>query len=231
MEYAEGIFGFAALLAALLCGLTILGRRGDGIGKLMGWTALALFLGETLRFLPWLLARFGRDVAFWATAGRMAAALAVTVVCILLSLLREKLYDRKNSFYTEMLVRDLSGIRALGCVAPVVLTLSTLLQGEFYDPLSGVPPLYALIAPAVRSVPLLIVAAVVARLWRPSRDAIPTLRPVWLALALSAVFGAAADVGAVFIPALGLLWIAQTACLLWIAACFVRYTGETGERH
>ena len=232
LVWAEGILGFAAMLAALLGGITILQRRNDAAGKLMGWTALILCIGEALRLAAWLLRSFTeRNAAFWSLTGRMAAALAVTVVCVLLSLLWEKLYEKKNSYYAEMLVRDLAGIRALGCVGPIVLYLSNILQDEIYDPLAGVPALYALIAPAVRCVPLLVIAAVVAWHWRKMRDALPTLQSVWLALVLSALFGVVADIGAVFVPALRLLWIAQAACLLWIVMRFVRFAGETGELH
>lgn len=230
--YLDGIPCLAAALVALLGGVTILQRRNDSAGKLMGWSALILFIGEALRLLSLLLEHFTQsNPGFWGMTGRMAAALAVTVFCILLSLLWEKLYEKKNGFYVEMLVRDLSGIRALGCVGLIVLYLSDILQGEVYDPMAGVPALYALIAPAVRCVPLLIVAAVVARQWHKTRDAQPTLKNVWLALVLSALLGTAADIGAVFVPALRLLWIAQAVCLLWIVLVFVRFAGETGELH
>jgi hypothetical protein len=131
-----------------------------------------------------------------------------------------------------MLVRDLSGIRALGCVGPTVLMLVGVLSEDYgFDPLEGVPFTFALIAPAVRCVPLLIVAAVVARSWHKTRDALPTLQNVWPALILAALFGVAADFGAVFAPALELLWLVQLACLLWIVVRFIRFAGETGELH
>ena len=236
MEYlvwAECILGLAGVLTALLGGVTILQRRADAAGKQMGWSALILFIGYALYLTPKALAGLaGVEKGFFLLAGRMAAAIAVTVFCILLSLLWEKLYEKKNSYYAEMLVRDLSGIRALGCVGPVVLMLVGVLdEGYSFDPLAGVPFTFALIAPAVRCVPLLVVAAVVARHWYKTRDELPTLRCVWLALLLSAIFGVAADIGAVFVPVLETLWIAQLACLLWIAILFIRFAGETGELH
>ena len=232
LAYAECIIGLAALLVALLGGVTVLQRRSDVAGKLMGWSALILFIGYALFFAPRILAALaGTENAFWLLVGRMATALAVTVFFVLMSLLWEKLYEKKNSYYAERAVRDLAGIRALGCVGPVVLHLSALLQGEETGDLFGGSVWLALIVPAVRCVPLLIVALIVAAHWRKTRDALPTLNNVWLFLILSALFGIASDVGAVFVPALEYLYFPQLVCLLWIVLLFVRFAGETGEKH
>ena len=229
----ECVIGLAALLVALLGGVTILQRRDDSTGKLMGWSALIIFIGFALYLVPKAMAALaGMDNGFLLLCGRMAAAIAVTVFCILLSLLWEKLYEKKNSYYAEMGVRDLAGIRALGCVGPIVLGLVGVMDPEgSFDPLSGVPFYYALIAPAVRCIPLLIVALIVSASWRKTRDALPTLKNVWWLLLLSAVFGVAADFGMVFVPALELLYLPQLVCLLAIVALFVRFAGETGELH
>ena len=229
---AECVVGLAALLVALLGGVTILQRRNDAAGKLMGAAALVLFIGYALYLIPRALVELaGLESGFLPVAGRMVAAIAVTVFYILLSLLWEKLYEKKNSYYAEMAVRDLAGIRALGCVGPVVLHLSALLQGEETGDLFGGSVWLALIVPAVRCVPLLIVALIVAAHWSKTRDALPTLRNVWLLLGLSALFGIASDVGAVFVPALEYLYFPQLVCLLWIVLLFVRFAGETGEKH
>ena len=84
---------------------------------------------------------------------------------------------------------------------------------------------------AVRGAALLVVAAVVARYWHKTRSEIPTLRNVWWLLLLGALFEIGADLGAVFVPALTLLYIPQLVCLLGIVLAFVRYAGETGEKH
>ena len=233
LAIAECVVGLAALLVAVLGGITILQRRGDNAGKLMGASALILFIGYALYLIPRALKGLaGLETGFLPTAGRMAAAIAVTVFYILLSLLWEKLYEKKNSYYAEMGVRDLSGIRALGCVGPIVLGLVGVMDAESrFDPLEGVPFYFALIAPAVRCVPLLIVAVIVAASWRRTRDALPTLKNGWWLLLLSALFGIAADVGMVFVPALELLYLPQLICLLAIVGRFVRFAGETGELH
>ena len=232
LALAECVFMLAALLTALLGGVTILQRRGDGAGKLMGWAALVLFIGEALHLVPRALALLaGMENAFLLLAGRMAAALALTVFCILLSLLWEKLFEQKNGFFTEAHVRELSGARALACLFPVFYWLSGIMGGDRADPMAGATGWEALIVPAVRGVTLLIVAAVVAHHWRKTRAQLPTLPPVWLLLALAALFAIASDVGAVYVPALELLYIPQLVCLLWIVAGFVRFAGETGERH
>ena len=230
---AECVIGLAALLVALLGGVAILQRRNDSAGKLMGWSALVLFIGFALYLIPKALAGLaGLENGFLPAAGRMAAAIAVTVFYILLSLLWEKLYEKKNSYYAEMGVRDLSGIRALGCVGPIVLGLVGFMDADGrFDPLEGVPFYFALIAPAVRCVPLLIVAVIGAASWRKTRDALPTLKSVWWLLVVSMLFGVAADFGMVFVPALELLYLPQLVCLLAIVGLFVRFAGETGELH
>ena len=234
MDYlviAESIVGLAALLTALLCGVTILQRRGDGAGRLMGWSALALCIGYALYLGPralFGLAGLGSD--FLLLTGRMAAALAVTVFCILLSLLWEKLYAQKNGFFAEAHIREMSGARALACLFPVFVWLSALMQGETADPLADEGP-GVLIVPAVRCVTLLIIVAVVAWHWRKTRRELPTLRPVWWLLALSLLFAVAADVGAALVPALELCYLPQLACLLGIVVLFLRFAGETGEKH
>ena len=232
LVYAESAFDLAALLVALLGGVTILQRRSDSAGKLMGWAALVLFIGEALNLVPRTLNKLtGMGGGFLLLAGRMAAALAVTVFCILLSLLWEKLYEGKNGFFTEMHVRELSGARALACLFPVFYWLSALMQGEKENPMADAAGLEALIVPAVRGVTLLIVAAVVAHHWRKRRSEIPTLRSVWLLLILAALLEIGADLGAVYVPALAYLYIPQLVCLLGIVLFFVRYAGETGEKH
>ncbi len=232
LVYTESLLDLAALLVALLGGVTILQRRSDGAGKLMGWAALVLFIGEALRLVPRALNQLiGAGGDFLLLAGRMAAALAVTVFCILLSLLWEKLCAEKNGFFTEMHVRELSGARALACLFPVVYWLSGSMQGGAADPMADASGLEAMIVPAVRAVTLLIVAAIVAHHWRKTRDKIPTLRSVWLLLILAALLEIGADLGAVLVPALEYLYLLQLVCLLWIVILFVRYAGETGEKH
>ena len=48
IRYAAWIIRAAAALVLAVSGVTILERKKDGAGKLMGWTALAGFLGLTV---------------------------------------------------------------------------------------------------------------------------------------------------------------------------------------
>ena len=50
-------------------------------------------------------------------------------------------------------------------------------------------------------------------------------------LLLGVLFEIGADLGAVFVPALAYLYIPQLVCLLGIVLLFVRYAGESGEKH
>ena len=76
-----------------------------------------------------------------------------------------------------------------------------------------------------------IIVAVVAHHWRKKRGELPALRRVWWLLLLAAAFEIASDAGAVFVPALERLYIPKLICLLAIVFCFVRYAGDTGEKH
>ena len=63
--YAECALILAALLTAGIGGVTILQRRPDAAGKLMGWAALVLGIGEALYLIP----RAGEGLGFWAGTG------------------------------------------------------------------------------------------------------------------------------------------------------------------
>ena len=230
--YAECALILAALLTAGIGGVTILQRRPDATGRLMGWAALVLGIGEALSLIPralWLLGF--REQGLGDQAGRMAAAIAVSVFCILLSLLWEKVYEKKNGFFAETHIRELSGARALACLLPVFLWLGRSMHGEMGDPLADEPIQVLAGIAGVRGVTLLIVAAVVARHWYVTRAEVPTLRNVWWLLVLGVLFEIGADLGAVFVPALTYLWVPELVCLLGIVLAFVRYAGETGEKH
>ena len=75
MAYAECAFILAALLTAGIGGVTILQRRTDGAGKLMGGAALTLCAGEALSLLPRAAHRLGflPEPGLGSLAGRMAA--------------------------------------------------------------------------------------------------------------------------------------------------------------
>lgn len=220
--YADWLLRAAAGLLFVISGVTMLQRRRDGAGRLMAWTALALFLGVVCDLLPRLLGAG----PLGAAAGRTGWFVALTVVPILLSLLWEKLYEQKLSYYAEMLLRDVSGIRALACVALPIILLSGAMGGEMYDPFAGVPFAYRLIAPGIRSAGLLVAAVDVARHWRKTREAIPSLRSVWLWLLLAAVFETAAELGGVPVPALEALELLALACLALLALALLRHAGE-----
>ena len=232
MAYAECAFILAALLTAGIGGVTILQRRTDGAGKLMGGAALTLCAGEALSLLPRAAHRLGflPEPGLGSLAGRMAAAVAVSVLCILLSLLWEKLCGKRNGFFAEMHIRELSGARALACLFPVVVWLSQAMGGEKGNPLADSRTALLAVAGA-RGLTLLIVAAIVAYRWYKTRDEVPTLKSVWWLLGLGAILEIAADFGAVLVPALEWLYIPELVCFLGIVLRFVRYSGETGELH
>ena len=226
LTYADWLLRAAAALVFTVSGVTIMERRRDGAGKLMGWAALTLCIGAACDLLQRVLGAG----ALGQAAGRMVWFLSLTLVPILLSLLWEKLYGQKLGYYAEMLLRDVSGIRALACVALPVVLLSGVMGGDGYDPFAGMPLVYRLIAPGLRSVMLCVAAADVARLWHKTRDEIPALRDLWLWLTAAAAFEIAAELGSVFIPALEKLELLSLACLAALVLCLLRDAGaHAGE--
>ena len=222
LGYADWLLRAAAALIAVISGVTILERRRDGAGKLMAGAAFVLFAGIVCELLPRVLGAG----ALGRAAGRMGWLLAITVIPILLSLLWEKLYGKKPGYYAEMLLRDVSGIRALACIVLPVILLSGSMQGELYDPYAGTPAYLRLIEPGVRSITLCVAVIVVSRHWRAAREEIPALRSVWLWLLGAALFEIAADLGGGLVPALQMPELLSLACLAAILLIFVRYAGE-----
>lgn len=222
LTFADWAVRAAAALAAALAGVTMLERGRDPAGKLMGWAALILFLGTAAD----LLARVLGAGAMGRAAGRAAWHIALTVFVVLLSLLWEKLYDKKNGYYAEMLIRDVSGIRALACVALPIVLLSGVIGGEDMDIYAGLPWYFRLIAPGVRSVMLLVAAGVVARQWSKTKAEIPALRSVRLWLLGGAALECAADLGEPFVPALGALELPALVCLAALLLCLTRHSAE-----
>ena len=225
LEYADWLIRAAAGMIAVISGVTILERRKDGAGKLMGWTAFAVFLGVCCDLLPRVL----NAGALGHAAGRTGWLLALTAVPILLSLLWEKLYGKKLSYYAEMLLRDVSGIRALACVILPIILLAGSMQGERFDPYAGAPAYIRLIEPGVRSAALLVAVIDAARHWRGTREEIPALRSVWAWLLAAAVTEIAAETGAVLVPVLGKLELLALVCLSALLLRFVRFSGESAE--
>ena len=220
VEYADWLIRAAAAIVAVVSGVTIRERRKDAAGKLMGGAALALFVGIACELLPRVLGA----AALWRSAGRTVWGLALTVFCVLMTLIWEKACETKMGFYAEMLTRHSSGIRALACLAPFLFRAASVMQGESADELSEFP--LSLIAPGVRSLMLAVAAAVISSRWHKTRGHSATLRDVWLWMLGAAVFEIAAELGAAVFPPLEKLELLSLVCLAAILLRFVRWSGE-----
>ncbi len=222
MQYAESGFSIVYLLIALSAGIAILQRRSDSVGKLMGWATLILWFGDCFHLIPRIMRDLaGLDTGLWIEIGTLITSISMTVFYVLLFILWEKLYNEKHGFYAEMLVRDLSGIRALVCVALLLAIL-------FGSSVSELGDLAVLIASLVRNVPFVIVGAIVAVCYYKKRAVIPTLQPIWLLILLSFLFYLPVALGAAYLPILGVLMLPKTVCYILMILRFVRFAGETG---
>ena len=219
---ALGVASKAALLCAALGGITILQRRHDTAGKLMGWSALTLLLGDAFHLIPRALeALTGLAPGLWGGVGRMLCAVAITVFCILLLLAWEALSGRKAGFYAEMLSRHSGGLRLLLCLGPIFYSL--VFDG---DPYAGAAGWTRLLLPGLRSVLLLVLAIDVARLYFKTRQDLPGLQMIWWLLLAAAGFETVSDLGGAWVPALAAAHAGTIVCLLAITLCFVRFTAR-----
>ncbi len=222
MKYAESVFAVAYLLIALLGGIAIRQRRADDVGRLMSRAVLILWFGDLFHLVPRVLGNLTAwEPGLWLDAGTMVTSLTMTVFYVMLFALWEKLYGEKHGYYSEMLVRDLSGIRAL---AVLIVFFAEL----FGNSLAELGPSAELIASLIRNVPFTIVGGIVAGRYYKKRGVIPTLRPVWLLIVLSFLFYLPVALGAAYLPILGVLMVPKTVCYILMIFCFLRYARETG---
>ena len=209
MKYGESAFDIFYLLFAVVIGVSILRRRKDRIGRLMGSAVLILGLGDAFHLIPRVINYFGSgDYTAWLGFGKLVTSITMTVFYLLMYRLWLKVYAEPENRKLSMTVYALTIIRVLLCLLPQ----NGWLQNDG-SVLWGV----------LRNIPFVALGGVIVYLYYRNRDAIPCFRPVWLLVTLSFLFYIPVAVAASLVPMLGMLMLPKTVCYMLLIWCFRKY--------
>ena len=166
MKYGESTFDILYLIFAVAVGISILCRRRDAVGRLMGSAVLILGIGDAFHLVPRVLNYFvNADFTAWLGIGKLVTSVTMTVFYLLLYLLWVRVYDERENRTLSAVVYALTAVRALLCLLPQ----NNWLENES-SALWGV----------VRNIPFVALGCVIVWLYFKKRSAIRTLSPVWL---------------------------------------------------
>lgn len=212
MKYGESAFDVLYLIFAVTVGVSILSRRRDAAGRLMGSAVLILGLGDAFHLVPRVLNYFAdADFTAWLGIGKLVTSVTMTVFYLLLYRLWMTVYDERENRALSAAVYALTAVRVLLCLLPQ----NNWLENES-SALWGV----------VRNVPFVALGCVVVWLYFKKRTAIRTLGPVWLLVTLSFLFYIPVAVAAGIIPLLGMLMLPKTVCYMILIWIFRKYAYE-----
>ncbi len=213
MKYGESTFDLVYLIFAVTLGLSILRRRRDAVGRLMGIAALILGIGDAFHLIPRVLNYFvNADFIAWLGIGKLVTSITMTVFYLLLYRLWLRIYDKRENRTLSAVVYALTALRVLLCLLPQ----NNWLENES-SALWGV----------IRNVPFVALGLVVVWLYFKKRSAIRTFGPVWLLVTLSFLFYIPVAVAAGIVPPLGMLMLPKTVCYMILIWVFRKYASET----
>ena len=212
MKYGESTFDILYLIFAVTVGLSILCRRMDAAGRLMGSAVLILGIGDAFHLVPRVLNYFvDADFAAWLGIGKLVTSITMTVFYLLLYRLWLRVFDERESRTLSAVVYALTALRVLLCLLPQnnwLANESSVLWG------------------VVRNIPFVALGCVVVWLYFKKRTAIRTLSPVWLLVTLSFLFYIPVAVAAGVVPLLGMLMLPKTVCYMILIWVFWKYASE-----
>ena len=80
MKYGESLFDVFYLVFAAVIGVSILRRRRDQLGRLMGCAVLILGFGDAFHLVPRVLNYFAAgDYTMWLGLGKLITSVTMTV--------------------------------------------------------------------------------------------------------------------------------------------------------
>ena len=119
MKYGESAFDIIYLLFAVVIGVSILRRRKDRIGTLMGSAVLILGLGDAFHLIPRVINYFGSgDYTAWLGFGKLVTSITMTVFYLLLYRLWLRAYGEPENKKLTLAVYALTAVRVLLCLLP-----------------------------------------------------------------------------------------------------------------
>lgn len=200
----EAVFDAAYLLLAAAMGIYLLTGAGFPARRLAGAMALVLAAGDAFHLVPRIACTVtGRKKALQKALGlgKLVTSLTMTVFYLLFWQMGLLLFAPALSAGWTILVWLLALVRMALCLAR---------QNRWLDP---APPLRWGI---YRNIPFVLLGALVAALFGMHSPVIPSLRWIWLAIALSFAFYIPVVLGAHKYRMLGMLMLPKTLMYLWI---------------
>lgn len=213
MKYGESVFDIVYLLFAVLSGAFILMLRHDKEGKLMGFAALILGLGDAFHLVPRVLNYFvDADFTAWLGIGKLVTSVTMTVFYVLMYRLWLKVYNETESKSLSALIYSLSAVRIILCLLP---------QNRWLT--NDGPMIWGII----RNLPFVALGVIIVYLFFKNRVGIRVFRFVWLLVALSFLFYIPVAVAAGILPILGMLMLPKTVCYMVLIWTFLMYATKS----
>lgn len=213
MKYGESVFDIVYLLFAVLSGAFILMLRHDKEGKLMGFAALILGLGDAFHLVPRVLNYFvDADFTAWLGIGKLVTSVTMTVFYVLMYRLWLKVYNETESKSLSALIYSLSAVRIILCLLP---------QNRWLT--NDGPMIWGII----RNLPFVALGIIIVYLFFKNRVGIRVFRFVWLLVALSFLFYIPVAVAAGILPILGMLMLPKTVCYMVLIWTFLMYATKS----
>jgi hypothetical protein len=208
MKYGESLFDICYLLFAIVSGCIILKRSKDTTGKIMGFAALILGLGDAFHLVPRFLNYFvGRNFTVARGVGKLVTSITMTVFYVLVYYLWMRVYKCQENKRLTMAIWGLSVVRIILCLFPQ--------NGWFQNESSMTWGI-------IRYIPFVILGGFICYIYYIKRAEDKIFRPMWIYILLSFLFYIPVAVFAGLVPMLGMLMLPKTICYILMIVTFLR---------
>ena len=208
MKYGESLFDICYLLFAIISGCIILKRSKDTTGKIMGFAALILGLGDAFHLVPRVLNYFvNGDFTVALGAGKLVTSITMTVFYVLIYYLWMRVYKCEENKALTMAIWGLCAVRIILCLFPQ--------NGWFQNESSMAWGI-------IRNIPFVILGAAICYIYYIKRTQDKAFRSMWIFILLSFLFYIPVAVFAGLIPMLGMLMLPKTICYILMIVAFLR---------
>ena len=215
MKYGESLFDVFYLVFAIIIGISILRRRRDPIGRLMGSAVLILGFGDAFHLIPRVLNYFvSSDFTMWLGFGKLVTSITMTVFYLLVYRIWLKIYSVPENHKLSTALYMLAAIRIVLCLFP---------QNRWFQ--NDSPVLWGIL----RNIPFIALGCVVVCLFHAKRNEIRCFSSVWLLIAMSFLFYIPVAAAASLVPMFGMLMLPKTVCymiLIWLVRKYA-FTEQT----
>ncbi|MBR1642925.1 MAG: hypothetical protein IJ683_11450 [Butyrivibrio sp.] len=208
MKYGESLFDIGYLLFAIVSGCIILKRSNDTTGKIMGFAALILGLGDAFHLVPRVLNYFvNGDFTVALGAGKLVTSITMTVFYVLIYYLWMRVYKCGENKALTMAIWGLCAVRVILCLFPQ--------NGWFQNESS-------MTWGSIRNIPFVILGGFICYIYYIKRTEDKIFRPLWIYILLSFLFYIPVAVFAGLVPMLGMLMLPKTICYILMIVAFLR---------